>query len=214
MTKPTRDEPGPRRRRVSISVERGIGEEFSLEAGRTGRPLYSFANEWLATASKISAQGGTADRTEEEWKVLSVFKDAEVIPLPADFVDQIVEGLCRADRERTLKTFGALGDSLANLLRIYAPNIDQLADLAKGFAGIVPVKRLDIERINADSIVLSVVGAGRKYAVTECAFEFVRAVLEGYGYAVTAYELGVGTIRAEAKRRDQMAEQAGGAPGK
>jgi hypothetical protein len=201
MTRPKASEPGPSRRRVSISVDRGIGEEFSLQAGRTGRPLHAFANEWLATASKISAQGGTADKIEEEWKVCSVFKDLEVIPLPAEFVEQIVEGLCQADKEKALRTFGSLGESLVNLLKIYAPKIDQLADLARGFAGIAPLKRLDIERINADCVVLSVVGAGRKYEVTECAFEFMRAVLAGYGYAVAAYELGVGTIRVEANRR-------------
>jgi len=203
MTRPRASERGHRHGRISISVDRGIGEGFSLQADRTGRPLHSFANEWLAAASKISAQGGTADRIEEEWKVFSLFKDVEVIPLPAEFVERVVEGLCQTDKEKALRTFGSLGESLVDLLKIYAPNIDQLADLAKGFAGVAPLKRLDIERTSAGSIVLSVVGAGRKYEVTECAFEFVRAVLAGYGYAVTAYELGVGTIRVEANREGQ-----------
>jgi len=191
----------PRRRRISISVDRGIGEDFSRQADRTGKPLYAFANDWLATASKISAQGGTADKAGEEWKVCSVFKDAEAIPLPAEFVEQLVEGLCQSDKEQALKTFRALGENLAPLLMIYAPKIDQLADIARGFAVMAPLKRLDIERIDGGSVVISVVGAGRRYDVTECAFEFLRAVLAGYGYMVTAYELGVGTIRLEAGRR-------------
>jgi len=201
MPKPRASETQARRHRVSISVDRDIGEEFSREADRTGKPLYVFANDWLATASRISAQGGTADKTEEEWKVCSVFKDVEAIPLPAGFVEQMVESLCQADKERALKTFRALGENLATLLRIYAPRIDQLADIAKGFAGIAPLKRLDIERIEGGSVVISVVGAGKRYDVTECAFEFLKALVAGYGYTVMAFELGVGTIRLEVGRR-------------
>jgi hypothetical protein len=192
--------------RVSISVDRDVGEGFALQAGHAGNTLYAFANQWLATASKISAEGGTAHRTIDEWKVCSVFRDVEVIPLPADFVEEMVEGLCYADREKALRTFKALGENLVSLMKIYAPDIDQLAALAKGFAGIAPLKRLDIERVDGDSIVLSAIGAGRKFEVTECAFEFVKSILNGYGYAVTAFELGVGTIKVEAKPRESARE--------
>jgi hypothetical protein len=197
----------PRHPRVSISVDRDVGEKFSLQAGRAGKTLYAFANEWLATASKISSEGGTSERTMDEWEVCSVFRDEEVVPLPADFVEELVEGLCETDRGRALRTFGTLGDNLVSLLKIYAPDMEKLADLARGFARVAPLKRLDIDWTNGDSIVLSVVGAGRKFEVTECAFEFVKSILNGYGYAITAHELGVGTIRVEAKRRGEAAER-------
>jgi hypothetical protein len=200
-------EPKPRHSRVSISVDRDIGEEFSLQAGRTGKTLYTFANEWLATAAKIASEGGTSEATMDEWKVCSMFKDEEVVPLPADFVEELVEGLCEVDREKAVRTFGILGDRLVSLLKIHASDVEQLADLAKGFARIASLKRLDLEKINGDSIVLSVVGAGRKFEVTECAFEFVKSILNGYGYAITSHELGVGTIRVEARRRGESAER-------
>jgi hypothetical protein len=198
--------PRPKSRRVSISVERAVGEEFSNQAGRSGSSLYDFANQWLAAASMISTHGGTAGNTEEQWKVWSVFKDVEVIPLPADFVEQVVEGLCKTDEENALKTFRALGASLSSLLKIYAPNIDQLVDLAKGFAVMAPLKRFDIERIDGGAMVISIVGAGRKYEVTECAFEVLKALLAGYGYTVIAYELGAGTIRLEAEPQGKALE--------
>jgi hypothetical protein len=193
--------PKPSQRRTSISVDRGIGEEFSCQADRAGKPLYAFANDWLATATRISSQGGSANEAEAEWRVCSVFKDVEAIPLPAEFVERIAEDLCEADKEKALKTFRGLGEALTAILRIYAPRIEQLADLAKGFSGIAPLKRLDIERADERKLVVSVVGAGRKHEVTECAFEFLRGLLAGYGYAVAAYELGVGTIRLEAERQ-------------
>ena len=46
--------------RSSISVDTNISDEFSLQAERAGKTLYTFANEWLQAASKISAEGGTA----------------------------------------------------------------------------------------------------------------------------------------------------------
>jgi hypothetical protein len=193
--------------RVSISVDRETGEEFSAQASNAGRTLSAFANEWLATASRISAEGGTARKTMDEWRVCSFFRDAEVIPLPAEFVEILVEGLCESDKAKALKTFGDLGVELVTLMKIYAPDIEGLSDLARGLAGVVPLKRLDVERLNDDTVVLSVVGAGRKFEVTECAYEFVKSILTGYGYSVTGHELGVGTIRVEAKRRTPLPER-------
>ena len=196
----------PRHPRISISVDRDTGEEFSTQAERAGRTLSAFAKEWLAAATKISAEGGTAGGTMGEWKVCNVFRDVEVIPLPAEFVERLVEKLCESDKGEALRTFSALGTELASLVKIYAPNVDQLADLARGFAGIAPLKRLDIDRLDDASIVVSAVGAGRKFEVTECAYEFVKSILGGYGYAITGRELGVGTIRVQAKRRTQPVE--------
>jgi hypothetical protein len=190
----------PRHPRLSISVDRGTGVEFSAQAANAGKTLSAFANEWLMAASRISADGGTAAKSLDEWRVNSFFRDLEVVPLPAEFVEELVEGLCKSDKDRALITFSALGAELVSLMKIYAPDVDGLANLARAFAGIVPLKKLDLEKPDSSSVVLNVVGAGRRFEVTECAFEFVKSILYGYGYTVTGHELGVGTIRVEAKR--------------
>jgi len=199
--------------RVTLSVERGVGLEFSLQAGRVGKSLHNFASEWLTTASRISAEGGTAERALEGWEVASVFKDVEVVPLPADFVEQLIEGLCSADTARALRSFGELGERIVKLLKVYAPDIDQLADLARGFTGVAALKRLELRKVGDDSLALNVVGAGKKLEVTECAYEFARAVLAGYGYQVTNHDIGVGTIRAVARRGNQLAHGPDSGPG-
>jgi hypothetical protein len=186
---------------MSISVDRSTGEEFCTQAENVGRLLSVFANEWLTTASRISAEGGTADRALDGWRVSNFFRDLEVIPLPAEFVEEFVEGLCQSDRDSALKTFSDLGTKLVSLLKVYAPDVDALADLARGFAGMAPLKKLVIERPDGNSVAVYIVGAGRKFEVTECAFEFLRSILSGYGYVVTSHDLGVGVIRVEARRR-------------
>lgn len=199
-------QPGPKHSRGAISIDGAVRDEFSLQAVRAGKTARALANEWLAAASKISAEGGTAAEILEGWYVSRICRDLEAIPLPADLVGGMVERLCELDKGKALELFCDLGDNLSRLLRIYAPDVEQLAALARGFTRISPLKRLDIERTES-SIILSIVGAGRKLEVTECAFEFVKSLLDGYGYPVSARDLGVGTIRVVAKRQGLAAPE-------
>jgi hypothetical protein len=181
--------------RTSLSVPRDVGDQFTAQADRAGKILYSFASEWLDAASKISARGGTAKGTLELWNLCSMLRDAEVIPLPADFVEGLISDLYAVDKESVRERFHKMGSGLVSLLKIAAPNVEELALLAKEFAGFIPAKRIEIKRTGNKSLMVNVVGAGRRFETTECSFEFVRAVLKGYGYSVVSQDLGIGTIR-------------------
>lgn len=187
--------------RISLSVDRDIGNEFSTQAERAGKTLYTFANEWLDTASKISAEGGTAKEALENWRIFSVLRDVEIITLPADFVEKLIARLYAAEKENLFKMFSDLGASLVGVMKMVAPDVEQLAVLAKDFAGIIPTKRIDIVKSDTNSVQVNIIGAGRRTETTECSFEFVKALLNGYGYTVSSQELGVGTIRARATKR-------------
>ena len=180
--------------RSSISVETNISDEFSLQAERAGKTLYTFANEWLEAASKISAEGGTAEEIVGNWRIFSVLKQVDVITLPADFIEELISHLYSSDKENLLRTFGKLGSDLVSFMKMAAPDIGQLTVLAREFAGIIPTKRIDI-RTEGNGIQVDVVGAGRRIETTECSFEFVKSILIGYGYRITSREVGIGVIR-------------------
>ena len=187
--------------RISLSVDRNIGNEFSTQAERADKTLYTFANEWLDTASKISAEGGTAKEALENWRIFSVLRDVEIITLPADFVENLIVRLYSAEKENLFKMFSDLGAGLVGVMKMVAPDVEQLAVLAKDFAGIIPTKRIDIIKSDTNSVQVNIIGAGRRTETTECSFEFVKALLNGYGYTVSSQELGVGTIRMRAAKR-------------
>lgn len=125
----------------------------------------------------------------------------DVITLPSDFVDDVIGELYKADKVGILKMFDNLGSNLVGLLKIAAPDIEQLAALAKDFVMLMPVKRLEMKKINGNSIQVNIVGAGKKISSTECSLEFIKAILNGYGYNVSSQEVSVGTIRLRATKR-------------
>lgn len=180
--------------RNSISVESNVADEFSLQAERAGKTLYTFSNEWLQAAARISAEGGTANEIVGNWRIFSVLKQVDVITLPADFVEELIANLYAVEKEKLFKTFSQLGSDLVTLMKMAAPDIGQLTVLAKEFAQIIPTKRIDI-RTEGNSIQVDIVGAGRRIETTECSFEFVKAIIVGYGYRLTSQDVGIGVIR-------------------
>jgi hypothetical protein len=187
--------------RVSIAADKYIAEEFSMQAGRKGKTLYTFTNEWLDTDSKISAEGGTAEDILGHWRVCSILRQVDIITLPADFVEQLISKLYVSEKENVLKMFRELGESLVNLAKMAAPDIEQLAALGRYFSEVIPTKKIEITKAGSNSVEVDIVGAGREMATTECSYEFIKAMLNGYGYNISSHQLGIGTIRIRAIRR-------------
>lgn len=187
--------------RANISIDKDVFSSYSAQVSRKGKTLYTSTNEWLETASEILAEGGDAGDLLRLWRSYSVLKEVDIITLPSDFVDDLIGNLYEADKDAILKMFSTLGSSLVGLLKIAAPDIEQLAALAKDFVMLIPVKRLEIIKKDGDSVEMNIVGAGKKLSSTECSFEFVKAILNGYGYVVSSHDVSVGAIRLRAGRR-------------
>ncbi|MDG6904983.1 MAG: hypothetical protein JRN20_04265 [Nitrososphaerota archaeon] len=182
--------------RTNISVDSTVFDQFSKEAERHNKTLFAFANETLSAVSKISSEGGSPSQLYPVWRSLSILRQIDVITLPSDFVDDLIEKIYLSSKETALRMFRDLGSSVVGLLRIAADDLDGLASLAKDFALIIPVKQFKVNKEGGEGDVeIDVVGAGRKVSSTECTFAFLKAILNGYGYSVTMQEIGVGTLR-------------------
>jgi hypothetical protein len=187
--------------RTNVSVDQTVFEEFSTQAKQQNKTLFAFANESLTAIAKICSEGGSPTELYSLWRTVSILRQIDVITLPSDFVDELISKLYATDRVSVLKMFQNLGSSLVGLLKIAAEDLDNLGKLAKDFTIILPVKQFKISKPDANTAELDIVGAGRKKESTECTFEFVKSVLNGYGYTVTKQEIGIGTLRIWASKR-------------
>ena len=187
--------------RASLSVDRKFADEFSIQAERSGKTLYSFANEWIGAASKIVAEGGSAEDVLAHWRVCSVLKQVDIITFPADFVENLILKLYSTEKANLFKMFSDLGAGLVGLMKMVAPEIEQLASLGRDFADVIPTKKIEILRQETNSVIVNIVGAGRRIETTECSFEFIKAVLNGYGYNISSQDIGIGTIRIRCTKR-------------
>jgi hypothetical protein len=187
--------------RSNISVDKKVFDDFSAQAMLEGKTLYAFTNDWLEVAAKISSHGGKGKDAFDLWRSNAILKQFDTIVLPSDFVDNMLVKLHAADKSSLLKSFSELGKELVGVLKIAADDIDALSELVKEFTPFTPIKRFETKTINGDSMEVSIVGVGKKIESTECCFEFLKSVLNGYGYDVSSHELHPGTIRLVATKR-------------
>jgi len=187
--------------RANIALDKTIFENFAAQAAREGKTLYAFTNEWLDAAVKISAEGGEAKEIFELWRSITVLKQIDTLILPSDFVDTMIGSLYAKDKTGLLAAFGELGKELVGILKIATDDIDGLSDLVKDFTLFTPIKRFEVRKRDGRSREIIIVGAGKRIESTECSFEFLKAILNGYGYDVSSHDLTVGTIRLTASKR-------------
>ncbi len=185
--------------RTNLSIDKTVFEEFAAEADRRRMTLFAFANESLGAITKISQEGGNPEEFYKIWRILSILRQVDVITLPSDFVEDLIERQYRADAPATKAKFRELGPSLVGLLKMAAENIEDVAPLAKDFGFFIPIKHFELHSTDG-KVQVDVVGAGKGIETTECSAEFLKAILAGYGYAVTKQEVHPGTIRLSAQK--------------
>lgn len=182
--------------RTSMYVDDAVFDEVSIQARKQGRTLYAFMNEALSAMTKVCADGGSPSELLEMWRLTSTLKLLEVVPLPSDFVDDLIVELYHVDKDALLRRASELGSRLVEPLQIIAGDLDSLFLLAQDLKLILPIKELRMVRdAEKDTIEVAVLGAGRRVESTECGGFFLKALLGGYGYSVVKQEFGVGTIR-------------------
>jgi hypothetical protein len=186
--------------RTNLSIDKGVFEEFAAEADRRKMTLFAFANESLSAVTKISREGGNPEEFYKIWRVLSILRQVDVITLPSDFVDDLIERQYRVDSAATKAKFRDLGTSLVGLLKMAAENIEDLSPLAKDFGFFIPIKRFSLAILTSGFLQVDVVGAGKTIETTQCSAEFLKSIIAGYGYAVAKEELHPGTIRLLAEK--------------
>ena len=187
--------------RSNISVDKKVFDDFSAQAMLEGKTLYAFTNDWLGAAAKISSQGGKGKDVFDLWRSSAILKQFDTIVLPSDFVDDMLVKLYATDKSGLLKSFSDLGRELVGILKIAADSVEALSDLVREFTPFTPIKRFETKMIDGNSTEVNIVGVGKKIESTECCYEFLRAVLIGYGYDVSSHELYPGTIRLTATKR-------------
>lgn len=187
--------------RTNLSVDGAIYEEFSLQARRQNKTLFAFTNETLGSICKICNEGGAVSDVYPLWHASSVLRQIEVMTLPSDFLEDLIAAQYSVDKAKTLKMFWDLGLGLVGLLKIAAADLETLASMTKEFMLLLPIKNFKVNS-NRDGIIeVGIVGAGKRMETAECSAEFVKAVLNGYGYETTKQELGTGTIRIWVRKR-------------
>lgn len=187
--------------RANLALDNKVYEDFSLLARQRNKTLFAFANESISVICKICSEGGDVADIYPLWRIASLLREFDVAVLPEDFLDELIAKEYSSDREGLLKMFQDLGSGRVSLLKLVSESIQGLAEVAKNAALLLPLKSFSVKEKARDVVEIDIVGAGKRTESAECTAEFLKAVLNGYGYVADKQELGIGTIRMWARRR-------------
>ncbi len=186
--------------RANLAIDKEVFEEFADEADRRKMTLFAFANVSVSTITKVSREGGNPDELYRLWRIASILRQVEVVTVPSELFERLIKRFYRSDSAFLHERFRELGSSLVGLLKMAAEDVEDLEPLAKDLSLFVPIKHFSITSVKDGLLQVDVVGTGKGHETTECAAEFLKAIVVGYGYLIISEELHTGTIRLIAQK--------------
>ena len=173
--------------RTNISIADGVADGLSAEAMKRNKTLYAFANESLEAVISVCKLAGEPSDVFPSWKMSRMLKDVDAVPLPGDLVEKLIKKLYAVDRDWLLKTWAREGGRIGNYLQMSYAEISQLSEAAIEFQGLLPLKRVEARSIAGGErprMNLHAIGLGLSEESTECAAQFIKGIVESYGWSV------------------------------
>ena len=192
--------------RTNIAISDDVADRLSEQALRRNKTLYAFANESLMAVISVCDLSGEPSEVLPSWKMGRMLKDIDAVPLPGDLLEKILKKLYQADEEWLLKTWFEEGKRIGNYLGMAYQELTGLAQAAVEFKGLLPLKRIEFRMVDTPEtrgqLVVRAIGAGLSSEATECAEQFIRGVVDAYGWVVKNIKTSEGIIevRVSAKR--------------
>jgi hypothetical protein len=188
--------------RTNIAVDEETADLLADEATRENKSLYALTNEALTAVLKICKYGGAPDEVYPSWRWSRILKDTDAIPLPGSLMEKLVQKAYMTDKDWLLSEWFEEGKRVGSYLHMYAPDFQLLASRVDELEGLLPVKRVEIERKDEQGrgiISVRVIGAGFSRESTNCTQQFVLGVLDSYPYKVVDSRVSDGMIEISAE---------------
>lgn len=194
--------------RTNVAVDEETADSLADEATRENKSLYALTNEALTAVLKICEYGGTPKEVYPSWRWARILKDTDAIPLPGGFMEKLMKKAYQLDKEWLLKEWFDEGKRVGSYLHMYAQEFQELIPSVDELQGLLPVKRVEIERKDVDgktSVMVRVIGAGFSLESTSCTEQFVMGIISAFPFKILSSRVFEGMIEVaaiEEKRPD------------
>jgi hypothetical protein len=173
--------------RTNVAVDEETADSLADEATRENKSLYALTNEALTAVLRICEYGGTPKEVYPSWRWARILKDTDAIPLPGGFMEKLMKKAYQMDKDWLLKEWFDEGKRVGSYLHMYAHEFQELIPRVDELQGLLPVKRVEIERKDVDgrmSVMVRVIGAGFSLESTSCTEQFVMGILSAFPYKI------------------------------
>lgn len=187
--------------RTNVAVEESIAYMLADEAARQNKTLYAFTNELLKTTLRICGEGGKVSEIYPAWRFAKMAREIDSVPIPGDLLEKMISKLSALDEEWLLKTWYNEGQRIGTYLHMYEPTFERLSALVREMEFLLPIKKLDILRIESQkegNYVVRAIGAGLSPAGSKCAEALLRGLLSTYSMNVISSKVAEGIVEVTA----------------
>ncbi|HUI01399.1 MAG TPA: hypothetical protein VLX56_07200 [Nitrososphaerales archaeon] len=187
--------------RTNIAVDEETADLLADEAAKENKSLYALTNEALTAVLRVCEYGGTPKDVYPSWRWARILRDTDAIPLPGGFMEKLMQKAYQTDKDWLLKEWFDEGKRVGSYLHMYANEFEQLIPRVGELQGLLPVKRVEIERKEEQdrvNILIRVVGAGFSLESTTCTEHFVMGVLSAFPFRIVSNRISEGMIEISA----------------
>jgi hypothetical protein len=183
--------------RTNVAVEESVAYMLADEAARQNKTLYAFTNELMKTSLRICREGGNLNEIYPAWRFAKMTREVDTVPLPGDLLEKMIARLSTLDEGWLLKTWHEEGVRIGTYLHMYEPTFERLSAFVKEMEFLLPIKRLDIlkvEKQEAGRYIVRAIGAGLSPSSTKCAEALLQGLLSTYSITVISSRISEGII--------------------
>ena len=187
--------------RTNIAVEEETADLLADEATRENKSLYAITNEALTAVLTICKYGGAPDEVYPSWRWSRILKDTDAIPLPGGLMEKLMKKAYTTDKDWLLKEWFDEGKRVGSYLHMYAPDFQTLASRVGELEGLLPVKRVEIDKKDEQGVAtisVRIIGAGFSRESTSCTEQFLLGILAAYPFKITENRVTDGMIEVTA----------------
>jgi hypothetical protein len=187
--------------RTNIAVDEKTADLLADEATRENKSFYALTNEALTAVLRICEYGGSPKEVYPSWRWSRILKDTDAIPLPGGFLEKLMKRVYQSDKDWLLKEWFDEGKRVGSYLHMYAQEFEELIPRVDELQGLLPVKRVEIERKDEEgrvNILVRVIGAGFSLESTSCTEQFVLGILSAFPYKILSSRVFEGMIEVKA----------------
>jgi hypothetical protein len=187
--------------RTNIAVDEKTADLLADEATRENKSFYALTNEALTAVLRICEYGGSPKEVYPSWRWSRILKDTDAIPLPGGFLEKLMKKVYQNDKDWLLKEWFDEGKRVGSYLHMYAQEFEELIPRVDELQGLLPVKRVEIERKDEEgrvNILVRVIGAGFSLESTSCTEQFVVGILSAFPYKLLSSRVIEGMIEVKA----------------
>src|SRR5579875_1440843 len=173
--------------RTNVAVEESVAYMLADEAARQNKTLYAFTNELMKTSLRICREGGNLNEIYPAWRFAKMTREVDTVPLPGDLLEKMIARLSTLDEGWLLKTWHEEGVRIGTYLHMYEPTFERLSAFVKEMEFLLPIKRLDILKVEKQE-------AGRYIVRAIGAEALLQGLLSTYSITVISSRISEGII--------------------